>query len=85
MGLGTESLHPDLPCRPTIVTRGEQLGDPDAVTKPLLALSKADHEEHVASVTLVTGAHAVMCDNVTSRIGEADDAADQDRAQGSDP
>ena len=99
MGLGTESLHPDLPCRPTIVTSGEQLGNPvestttpsvppgnpDAVTKPLLALSKADHEEHVASVTLVTGAHAVMCDNVTTRIWEADDAADQDRAEGSDP
>jgi hypothetical protein len=36
-------------------------------------------------VILVTGAHAVMCENVTTRIGEADDAADQDRAQGSDP
>lgn len=36
-------------------------------------------------VTLVTSAHAVMCENVTTRIEEADDAADQDRAQGSAP
>ena len=98
MVLGTVWLHADLPCRPTIVSRGERLGNPvestttpsvplgnpDAVTKPFLALSKADHEEHVASVILVTGAHAVMCENVTTRIWEADDAADQDRAEGSD-
>jgi hypothetical protein len=36
-------------------------------------------------VTQVTGLLAAMCENVTTWITEADHAADQDRAEDSDP
>ena len=52
---------------------GEPLGNPvEGATTPSVParLISAFCAEHVALVTLVTGAHAAICENVTTRIEE---------------